>query len=55
MIGISLVYSAISTFLESHHKASNHPIMSKLSCHFYLQFPCLHKWFAPWDLKYLFP
>ena len=33
--------SAISAFLEPHclHKASNHPVISKLMCHFYLQCP----------------
>ena len=42
---IGIYHSAISAFLEPHclHKASNHPIISKLMCHFYLQCPsCKH-------------
>ena len=32
-----IYHSAISAILElHHHKASNHPIISKLMCHFYL-------------------
>ena len=38
---IGVYYSAISAFLEPHHlhKASNHPAISKLMHHFYLQCP----------------
>ena len=45
---------AISTFLEPHHlhKASNHPVISKLMHHFYLQFPP-HKHFDPWEVEHL--
>ena len=34
---IVIYLSAISTFLEPHHlhKASNHPVISKLMCHFF--------------------
>ena len=44
---IGIYYSVISAFLEPHriHKASNHPVISKLMCHFYLQHPPSHKWF----------
>ena len=47
--------SAISAFLEPHqiHKASNHPVISKLMCHFYLQCPPSHKHFDPWDVEHL--
>ena len=36
-----IYHSAISAFLEPHHlhKVFNHPIISKLMCHFYLQCP----------------
>ena len=53
MIGIYC--SAISAFLEPHHlhKASQHPVMSKLMCHFYLQCPPSHKCFDPWDVEHL--
>ena len=46
--------SAISAFLEPHciHKASNHPVISKLM-HFYLQHPPSHKCFDPWDVEHL--
>ena len=52
-IGISC--TAISAFLEPHqiHKASNHPVISKLMCHFYLQHPPSHKNFDPWDVEHL--
>ena len=51
---IGIYHSAISTFLESHHlhKASNHPAISKLMCHFYIQCPTW-KHFDPWDVEYL--
>ena len=41
--------------LEFHciHKASNHPVISKLMHHFYLQHPPSHKWFDPWDVEHL--
>ena len=47
--------SAISAFLEPHqlHKASNHPVISKLMCHFYLQCPPSCKQFDPWDVECL--
>ena len=37
--GIGIYYSAISAFWEPHHhyhKASSHPIISKLMCQFFL-------------------
>ena len=47
--------SAISAFLEPHqiHKASNHPVISKLMHHFYLQQSPSHKHFDPWDVEHL--
>ena len=44
---IGIYRSAISTFLEPHclHKACNHPVISKLIYHFYLQHPPYHKHF----------
>ena len=52
---IGIYCSAISAFLEPHciHKASNHPVISKLMCHFYLQHPPSRKWFDPWDVEHL--
>ena len=52
---IGIYRSAISAFLEPHHihKASNHPVISKLMHHFYLQRPPLCKWFDPWDVECL--
>ena len=52
---IGIYHSAISAFLEPHclHKASNHPVISKLMCHFYLQCPPPCKHFDPWDVDYL--
>ena len=52
-IGINC--SAISAFLEPNciHKASNHPVISKLMHHFYLQCPPSYKWFDPWDVEHL--
>ena len=52
---IGIYHSAISAFLEPHwiHKASNHPVISKLMHHFYLQCPPSHKHFDPWDVKHL--
>ena len=52
---IGIYHSAISTFLEPHciHKASNHPVISKLMHHFYLQHPPSRKWFDPWDVECL--
>ena len=35
------------------HRASNHPVISKLMHHFYLQCPPSHKWFDPWDVECL--
>ena len=44
---IGIYLSAISTFLEPHHlqKVSNHSVISKLMCHFYLH---------PWDVKHFY-
>ena len=44
---------AISTFLEPHHlhEASNHPVISILMHHFYLQHHPFHKHFDPWDVE----
>ena len=52
---IGIYHSGISAFLEPHHihKASNHPVISNLMHHFYLQHPPSHKWFVPWDLECL--
>ena len=52
---IGIYHSAISAFLEPHrnHKASNHPVISKLMHHFYLQRPPSHKQFDPWDVEHL--
>ena len=54
---IGIYCSAISAFLEHHHlhKASNHAVISKLMCHFYLQHPPSHKYFDPWDVEHLLP
>ena len=51
----SIYHSIISAILEPHplHKASNHPVISKLMCHFYLQHPTSHKHFDPWDVECL--
>ena len=50
---IGIYRSAISTFLEPHHlhKASNHPVISKLMYHFYLQCSPSHKQFDPWGVE----
>ena len=52
---IGIYRSSISAFLEPHciHKASNHPVISKLMHHFYLQHPPSHKQFDPWDVEHL--
>ena len=52
---IDIYHSAISAFLEPHwlHKASTHPVTSKLMHHFYLQHPPSCKWFDPWDVECL--
>ena len=52
---IVICHSAISTFLEPHclHKASNHPVISKLMHHFYLQCLPSCKCFDPWDVEQL--
>ena len=52
---IGIYHSAIFTFLEPHHlhKASNHPVISKLMHHFYLWHPPSHKHFDPWDVECL--
>ena len=55
--GIHLVFIFLLfvLFLEPHHlhKASNHPVISILMCHFYLQHPPSHKCFDPWDVECL--
>ena len=52
---IGIYCSAISAFLESHqlYKASNHPVISKLMHHIYLQHPPSFKCFDPWDVEHL--
>ena len=52
---IGIYRLAISAFLEPHciHKASNHPVVSKLMRHFYLQHPPSRKRFDPWDVEHL--
>ena len=52
---IGICHSAISAFLEHHHhhKTSYHPIIAKVMCHFYLQYPPLHQHFDPYDVKHL--
>ena len=52
---IGIYHSAISAFLEPHciHKASNHPVISKVMHHFCLQHPPSHKRFDPWDVEHL--
>ena len=52
---IGIYHPAISAFLEPHHihKASNHPVISKLMHHFYLQRPPSRKQFDPWDVECL--
>ena len=52
---IGVYCSAISAFLEPHclHKASNHSVISKLICHFYLQHPPSDEHFDPWDVEHL--
>ena len=52
---IGIYCSAISAFLEPCwiHKAPNHPVISKLMHHFYLQHLPSHKWFDPWDVECL--
>ena len=52
---VGIYCSVISTFLEPHHlhKASNHPVISKWMCHFYLQHPPSHKYFDPQDVEHL--
>ena len=52
MIGI--YYSAICAFSEPHHlhKPSNHPVISKLISHFYLQHGPSCKCFDPWDVEF---
>ena len=52
---IGLYCSAVSGYLELYqiHKASNHPVISKLMHFFYLQHPPSCKWFDPWDVEHL--
>ena len=52
---IGIYHSTISAFLEPHciHKASNHPVILKLMCHFYLQHPPSCTWFYPWYVECL--
>ena len=50
---VGACHSAISAFLElHHHKASNHPVFSKLMCKSYLQCPSSHKHVDLWDNKH---
>ena len=53
---IGIYHSAISAFLEPHrlHKASNHPVISKVMCHFYLQHPPSRKILGMLCICYLF-
>ena len=54
--GVQLVYIILLFLLmEPHHlhKASNHPVISKLICYFYVQHPPSHKHFDPWDVAHL--
>ena len=55
MAYIGIYHSGISAFLEPHHihKASNHPVILKLICHFYLQCPPSQKWFDSWGVECL--
>ena len=48
-------HCAVSAFLEPHHlhKASDHPVISKLICYFYLQQPPSCKSFDPRDVECL--
>ena len=39
--------------LHCHHKVSDHPVISKLICDFYLQCPSSHKQFNPLHVKHL--
>ena len=52
---IGVYHFAISVFLEPHHlhKVLNHPVISKLIHHFYLQHPPSQKCFDPWDVECL--
>ena len=52
---ICIYCSATSAFLEPHqiYKASNHSVIFKLMCHFYLQHPPSCKHFDLWDVEYL--
>ena len=52
---IGIYHSAISAFLEPHqlHKASTHPVISKLMFRFYLQHPPSHKFLVSWDVEHL--
>ena len=52
---IGIYHSAILAFLEPHqiHKASNHPVISKLMHPLYLRHPPSHKWFDPSDVEHL--
>ena len=52
---IGIYHYFIYAFLEPYHlhKTSNHPVISKLMHHFYLQHPPSHKHFDPWDVEHL--
>ena len=52
---IGIYRSAISAFLQPHHihKVSNHPVISKLMHHFYLQHPPSCKWLNPREVECL--
>ena len=43
----------ISLELHQHHKTLNHPIVSELMYTLYMQQPVSHKYFYPWDVKWL--
>ena len=52
---IGIYHSAFSISLEPHHhhKVSNHPIISNLLHHFYLQYPPSHMCFDLCDVEQL--
>ena len=56
-LGIQLIFTVLSNLYFSvphhHHNVSNHPIISKLMHHFYLQCFPSHNLFDPWDVEHL--
>ena len=52
---IGIYYSVFFCLLDlhCHHRASNHPVIPKLMCHFDLQCPHSCKQFDPWYVKCL--